>query len=337
MFNIRAVDAHVGGQVLRLITDGAPRTPGKTIAQKQSWLLRHGDSFRRAVVLEPRGHADLTAAMLVESSLPGAHAGILFMDADGQPALSGHGIIAATTIAVERGLLFSRDDRDAELEVTFETVAGLVQARARVDERGDRRRVDSVAFTTVPAFVVAPAHPVKLGSRELRVDIAFGGVFCAIVDTEAVGIPLEVSRVPDLRRFGRDLLQALNSAIDIVHPLDAAQSGVTAVIFTGPARDPEAHLRNVTVTRGGAVDRSAGGVGTAAVMAVLDAMGFLPEGQPFVHEGLLGGLLRGTPVRHVPVNDYPGLVTTIEGTAWITGEHTLLFDDDDPFRDGFRL
>jgi len=112
---------------------------------------------------------------------------------------------------------------------------------------------------------------------------------------------------------------------------------VEAAIFTGPAHDPEAHLRNVTVSRGGIVDRSASGTGTSAVMAVLEAMGFLPEGQPFVHEGLLGGLLRGTAVRRVPVGDFTGLVTAIEGTAWITGEHTFRLDDDDPFRDGFRL
>ena len=32
--------------------------------------------------------------------------------------------------------------------------------------------------------------------------------------------------------------------------------------------------------------------------------------------------------------DYPALVTEIEGSAWITGEHTFFLDDDDPFREG---
>ena len=49
------------------------------------------------------------------------------------------------------------------------------------------------------------------------------------------------------------------------------------VIFTGPPQDPEAHLRNVTVFGSGTVDRSPCGTGTSAVMAVLDAMGLLPE------------------------------------------------------------
>ena len=335
--HIRAIDAHVGGQPLRLIVDGAPRLVGSSLRDRQAWLARHADAFRRAVVLEPRGHGDLTAAMLVEPSLPSAHTGLVFLDADGYPPMSGHGVIAAATIAVEQELLFSRDDAGPEVALTIETVAGLIQARARVEERAGARRVDSVAFTNVPAFVVSPSHPVKLGSRELRVDIAYGGAFYAIVDTEAIGIPLESPRLPELRRLGRDIVRSLNGGTTIAHPLDPALTGIAGVIFTGAPHDPEAHLRNITVTGSGSVDGSAGGTGTSAVMAVLDAMGLLPEGHPFVHEGLLGGLLRGTIVRSVPIGEQTGLVTSIEGTAWITGEHTLRLGDDDPFREGFQL
>ena len=279
----------------------------------------------------------MTAALLVEPTFPGAHAGLLFMDADGYPSMSGHGLIAATTIALERGLLFSTEHAEGDAHLAIETVAGLMQVHARVDTRRGSPRVDSVTFTNVPAFVAAAARPVTIGPRELRVDVAFGGAFYAIVDTEAVGIPLDPTRVPDLRRLGHDLLASLNSAQPFVHPLETAITGVSAVIFTGLPHDPEAHLRNVTVTRGGAVDRSAGGTGTSAVMAVLDAMGLLPEGQPFVHEGLLGSLLRGAAIRRTSVGEYAALITEIEGAAWIIGEHIFDLDDDDPFRDGFRL
>ncbi len=30
-------------------------------------------------------------------------------------------------------------------------------------------------------------------------------------------------------------------------------------------------------------------------------------------------------------------VPEIEGSAWITGDHVFVIDDDDPLRDGFRL
>jgi trans-L-3-hydroxyproline dehydratase len=329
---IRTIDAHVGGQPLRLVVDGAPRLTGRTMAQKRDALRRLGDRVRRAVVLEPRGHADMCAALLTEPVSPGAHAGLLFMDGDGWPPVSGHAVIAVTTIALERGLIVT----DGET-LTFDTSAGTVAAQARVEVHGTRRRVDSVAFTNVPSFVLSPGRAVRLGSRELRVDVAFGGLFYAIADSEATGIPLDGARLPELRRLGVEIRAALNGAGDVEHPADPSLSGIAGVTFTGPPQDPEAHLRNVTVSGRGAVDRSPSGTGTSAVMAVLDAMGLLPDRETFVHEGLLGSLFRGRIARRTRVGDLPAIVPEIEGTAWITGEHALVVDDDDPLKEGFQL
>ncbi len=314
-----------------------PRALGKTLPARREWLRRRADHLRRALLLEPRGHTDMTAALLTEPVSPGAEAGILFMDGAGYPSMSGHAIVAAATIAIERRLFFSRNADGGDVRLAFDTPAGGVAVRARVRQRGDARRVDAVTFTNVPAFVHAPGQPVRLGSRDLRVDVAFGGAFYAIVDTEAIGIPLSVSRLPDLRRLGADIRRSLEGAAAVQHPIEPSIAGIAGVIFTGPPNDPEAHLRNVTISGAGAADRSAGGAGTSAVMAVLDAMGLLPQDQPFVHEGLTGSLLRGRPVRRTQVGDYPAVVTEIEGSAWITGEHTFEIDDDDPLREGIAL
>lgn len=335
---IRTIDAHVGGQPVRLIVEGAPPASGRSAPAFRDWLRSRRDHLRRGVVLEPRGHRDMTAALLTLPSSPGSDAGVVFMDAQGYPDVSGHGIMGAAVIAIERGLLMPAHAGEPDLRVVFDTAAGTVHVRARVDDRAAmRRRVDSVAFTNVPAFVHSAGRPVRIGGRELRVDIAYGGAFFAIVDTEAVGIPLALSTLPALRRLGVDLLEALNAGDAVVHQLTASVAGVSGVIFTGPPQDPEAHLRNVTITRGGIADRSACGAGTSAVMAVLDAMGLLPEDQPFVHEGLSGLLLRGRALRRTQVGEVPALVTEIEGSAWITGEHTLVFDDEDPFREGLDI
>jgi proline racemase len=332
--SIRTIDAHVGGQPLRLIVEGLARPSGRTLAQKRDWVIKHADFVRRAVVREPRGHADMVAAVLTEPVSPEAHAGLIFMDAVGYPPISGHGVIAAATLAIERGLFFSRqDDDEAEMRIVFDTPAGTVHARARCVTRSGGRRVDSVAFTNVASFVHTASRVVRLHTREIRVDVAFGGAFYAIVDTEAIGIPLRTGRVADLRRLGAEIQQSLNAAYQVDHPTEPAVAGVAGVIFTGPPEDPEAHLRSVIVSAG-TVDRSPGGTATAAVMAVLDAMGLLPDDQTFVHESLTGALFRGRAVRHTLIGDIPALVPEIEGAAWITGEHTFLLDDDDPFREG---
>jgi proline racemase len=351
---LKTIDAHVAGEPLRLVTEGLPRPSGKTMAQKRDWMKRHADPLRRAVVLEPRGHRDMCAAMLTEPVSPGAHAGIIFLQNDGYSAISGHGIIGVATIALERGLLYvSREIEDASTTratgprtglttgpdpgLVFDTVAGTVHARARVESRGGHPRVDSVAFTNVPSFVLSGGHAVRVGARELRVDIAFGGVFYAIADTEAIGIPLTGPRLPDLRRLGVEIRASINAAGRIAHPVDADLSGVAGVIFTGPAQDPEAHLRNVTIFGDGAADRSPCATGTTAVMAVLDAMGLLHDDQPFVHESVVGTLHRGRIVRRTQVGDLPAILAEVEGTAWITGEQTLYVDEDDPFKEGFQI
>jgi proline racemase len=329
---IRTIDAHVGGEPLRLVVDGAPHLSGTTMVRKRDALRRRGDALRRAIVLEPRGHADMCAAMLTEPVSPGADAGVLFMDGDGFPSLSGHALIAVATIALERGLIGGSGET-----LTIDTVAGTVQLQARVETHGGRARVDAVAFTNVPAFVASPGHAVRIAARDVRVDIAFGGVFYAIADTEAIGIPLDARRLPELRRLGVDIRAALNAAGGIAHPADPSIAGVDGVIFTGPPNDPEAHLRNVTVFGAGAIDRSPSGTGTSAVMAVLDAMGLLPDGQTFVHESLIGSLYRGRIVRRTQVGELPAIVPQIEGAAWITGEHTFYVDDDDPLKEGFTV
>lgn len=333
---VKTVDAHVGGQTLRLVVDGMPHPLGRTMRDKRVWLRKRADRLRRALVLEPRGHADIVAALLTEPVSPEAHAGILFMDGAGFPAMSGHGIIAAATIAVARDLFVSRDEALADVRLAFDTPAGVVHTLVRADGGGTGRRIHSVVFTNVPAFVHTAAQPVRLGHRELRVDVAFGGVFYAIVDTEATGVALRGDRLNDLRRLGVELQAALNSATEIAHPIDRDVKGVSGVIFTGPPADPEAHLRSVVVG-GSVVDRSPGGTATAAVMAVLDAMGLLADDRQFVHESITGTLFRGRAVRHTVVGEMPALIAEIEGSAWITGEHTFLIDEDDPLREGLNL
>ena len=333
----RTIDAHAGGQVLRLVVEGVPRPHGRTPAQQRTWMKRHHDATRLALVRPPRGHLDLTAAILTETTSPDAHAGLLFMDAAGYPAMSGHGIIAAATIAIERGLFFSRDSSDEHAGIVFETPAGTVRCDARLAGHGGSRRVDRITMAGPPSFVHAASQSVTVGARRIRVDVAYGGAFFAIVDSEATGIPLTGARLPDLRRLGMEICASLDAAARPVHPLTADLSGISGVVFTGPPQDPEAHLRNVMVSSAGAADVSPCAAGTAAVMAVLDAMGLLPVDHAFVHEGLSGALLRGRIRQRTQVGDAPAILAEIDGSAWVIGEHTFFLDEEDPFREGMGL
>ena len=331
MTTIKTIDAHVAGEPLRLVVHGFPSPPGRTMLAKRTWASRHADQVRRIVMLEPRGHADMQGAVLTEPVNPGSHAGLLFMHSDGYGTLSGHGVMAAATIACERGLLTTRD---VSHRIVFDTPAGTVRVTIT---RGDADRIERVAFSGVPSFVLHPGVDVQLPGRRLRADIAFGGAFFAIVDAESAGVPVDGSRLGELRRVGMDIAAAVEARMAIEHPLDPALEGIDGTIFTAPPHAAGADLRNAVVSAAGAVDRSPSGTGTAAVMAVLHAMGLLTGGQRFVHEGLLGTTLVGRIAGRTRVADLDALVPAIEGAAWITGEHTFVASEADPLRAGFRL
>jgi trans-L-3-hydroxyproline dehydratase len=134
-----------------------------------------------------------------------------------------------------------------------------------------------------------------------------------------------------------EIKYAIEAAHTIVHPLEPGLRGVYGTIFTGPPSDSHADLRNVTIFAEAEVDRSPCGTGTAAVMAVIDAMGLLADDRPFVHESVIGTRFKGRVSGRTLVGEHEAIVPAIEGSAWITGEHTFLIDEDDPLRDGFRL
>jgi proline racemase len=332
----RTLDAHAAGEPLRLILDGYPAPKGRTMLEKRAWVKKHADGIRRALMLEPRGHADMYGAVLTEPVTPGADTGILFMHNEGYSTMCGHGIVAVTTMAIERGLVHPKEPN----RIVYDSPAGPVHARAYVSQReseGGRLRVDRVAFDNVPSFVFAPGLPVRLGNREVRVDVAFGGAFYAIVDAEAAGLPITPAKLPELRRVGMEIKHAVEAAATVVHPLDKGLNGIYGTIFTGPPGRSDADLKNVTIFADAEVDRSPCGTGTCAVMAVIDAMGLMPPGRPFGHESLIGTLFNGRVTGRTRVGDFGAILPELEGSAWITGEHVFLVDDEDPLKGGFRL
>ena len=135
-----------------------------------------------------------------------------------------------------------------------------------------------------------------------------------------------------------EIKHAVEKAVTVEHPLEPQLQGIYGTIFTGQPSDESADLRNVTIFADAEVDRSPCGTGTAAVMAVLSAMGILGSpGQVFTHESIIGTKFRGRIAETTSVGDLAAIVPEIEGEAYITGENTWIVDDRDPLKHGFRL
>ena len=328
---IRTLDAHAAGEPLRLIVDGVPSPDGATMLEKRAWAMKRLDHFRRALMLEPRGHADMYGALLTEPVTADGHAGVLFMHNEGWSTMCGHGIIAVTTMAVDRGLITGSSN-----EIRYDTPAGRVVAHATLTSGKNGSRVSSVSFVNVPSFVFEAGLPVVVAGRTLRVDVAFGGAFYAIVDAESAGLPILAARLAELRALGMAIAREVERLRRVVHPIDEGLSGIYGTIFTGPPQG-EADLRNVTVFADAEVDRSPCGTGTAAVMAVLSEMGVLMDDSSFVHESIVGTTFTGRVTGRTRVGEREAIVPAIEGSAWVTGEHAFHIDGDDPLKAGFRI
>jgi proline racemase len=301
---------------------------------RRDWATARADDIRRALMLEPRGHADMCGAVLTEPVLPGSHAGVLFMHNAGYHALSGSGIVAVATIVLERGLLMPGGDGGT---IVFDTAAGIVRVTAHRTHPADSTRVERVSYVNVPSFVLSAGLPIKLGSRTIRVDVVFAGAFYAIVDSEAAGLGVNPALALELRRVGSEIRDAVEAARAVAHPIESRLDGLDGVIFTAPPSSDSADIRSVTVFANGAIDRSPGGNSTAAIMAVLAAMGLLGEDAPFTHEGITGSRFAGRIHSRTMVGEYEAIVPVLESTGWITGEHSFVIDETDPMRGGFLL
>lgn len=330
---VRAIDAHAGGAGVRLVVDGFPPLRGRSLTQRRAWIdSRPG--LVAALVREPRGHPDLLAAVFTEAVAPQAVAGLLCLGTELTPHLSGAGLIAATTIALERGLLMSATP-DA---FSIETPAGLVAVRPRTTVDGGRCIVHEVAYRPPPAYVAQAGLPVVVDGRRLRADIVWASGWYVIVDREALGVPPERDWADAVRRSARRLLEVLEPQVRTwPAPPDAAAT-LDAVVLTGPPGRADADLRSVTVYADGTIDRSPSGGGTVAVLAILDAMGMLQEDdRGLQHEGPAGLTFQARVVERRRLGEHSAIVAEVTGAAFVTAEQTLVLDPRDPLVGGFEV
>jgi len=151
--------------------------------------------------------------------------------------MCGHGIVAVTTMAIERALIRPREPAGSS---TTRLPVPCTPARTSASgKRGGRGiRVDRVAFDNVPSFVFA-AGCGRVGNREVRVDVAFGGAFYAIVDAEAAGLPITPARLPELRRVGME--SSTPSKPQRPSSIRGQSlNGIYGTIFTGPPERSDA-------------------------------------------------------------------------------------------------
>jgi len=328
---LSVIDYHTEGEPMRIVVGGAPPIPGDTLMARSEHLAAHGRELLGFTLYEPRGHAAMCGAILTEPVTPGADAGVLFIEPLGPVHMCGHGAIALGAMLVESGRVAAPE---GAATVTLETPAGLVSCRVRA-RAGEP---SAVTIRNVPAFSAGLDLTVDVpGLGAVRFDLAYGGHFYALVEAAACGLSLEPAEAPRLVEVGERIRAAIEEQGPLVHPAMPAAGGLLYVQFYGPARRPDAQLRNAVVVAPAGLDRSPCGTGTSARLANLHARGRLEVGQAFGHESIIGTLFTGRIVALTDVAGTPAVVPEITGRAWMIGRSTLSLDPSDPFPGGFLL
>jgi proline racemase len=340
---ISVVDAHAGGEPGRVVIAGVHDVPGATMLEKRNHLAEHGDRLRRLLLREPRGYPAMCANVILPATDPKADAGFVIMEQAEYPAMSGSNTICTATVLIESGLVRVTEPIT---ELLLEAPAGLIRVRAEVLDG----RARSITFENVPAFAIELNTPVEVpGLGRVKVDVAWGGMFFAIVEAAALGVELTPAHGAEIVRLGEMLKAAARQQIPVAHPEHAEISGISIVELTAPPIVAGAHGRNTVVVSSGVLDwarpesftgvldRSPCGTGTCARMAVLHARGKLGIGEDYVHEGILGTTWTGRLLRETTVGPYRAVVPQLTGSAWITSRGELVVDEADPFPEGFTV
>ncbi len=328
---ITAFDAHTAGEPVRVIVAGLPYIRGNTIVEKKKYFIDNMDQTRRFLMLEPRGHRNMYGAVLTEPTRDDCDLGVIFLDSGGYLDMCIHGTIGVVKVALETGLIKTREPTTL---VSFNTPAGIVTAEAVVEGN----HVGAITIRNVPSFLYR--SDVKIESPEfgsVKVDIAFGGNFYAIVDANDLGTRVESQYADKLVSLGLAIKDTINEKINVEHPLEHHINRINLVEICDKPRKPNSTYRNTVIFGAGQLDRSPCGTGTCAKMATLYAKGSLRVGEQVVSESIIDTLFRGRIIGETRIGDFKAIIPEISGEAYLTGIHQFVTESEDPLRDGFLV
>lgn len=326
---LQLAEVHCEGEIGKVITGGVLGVPGATMLDKMNYINEVDDSLRRLVTLEPRGCLQMSVNLLLPPTRPEAHAGFIVLQADKAHPMSGSNCICVVTALLELGMLPMQEPSTC---VVLDTPAGLVTANARC-EGG---RCLSVSLDMVPAFVEQldlPIHTQAYGT--LKVDIAFGGVYYALVDVEHVGLQITPENARQLAEAGVALKSIINAQVRVQHPSLDSVNEVAYVMFRH--RVNERTYQTCTTLPPGRVDRSPCGTGSSANLATLAARGLAAAGDQLTSRSTIGGEFQVELLGHTDVAGRAAVLPRITGRAWLYGLQQLGVDPNDPLAAGFML
>ncbi|KAI5619789.1 trans-3-hydroxy-L-proline dehydratase [Silurus asotus] len=331
---LSVVDMHTGGEPLRIIISGYPTVQGDTVLAKRRYVRDHLDHLRKLLMFEPRGHYDMYGALLVESEIPEADLGVLFMHNEGYSTMCGHAVIALGRFAIDYGLV--KTPTSPETQINIHCPCGLVKAFVEYSNG----KTGAVKFHSVPAFAFVTDVKITVpGYGEITVDISYGGALYAFVNAEIFGLDVNKSQTRDLVDAATAVTNAVKAQVKLYHPVSEDLAFLYGTILTDGKDDfSDEPTANVCVFADAQVDRSPTGSGVTARIALQYHKGLigLHKTRSF-KSGTTGTIFTGKAIQETKCGEFSAVVVEVAGHAYYSGITSFTLENEDTLKNGFLL
>ncbi len=329
--HITSLEMHTGGEPLRVITGGFPELKGETILEKRQYCLQNHDDLRKALIFEPRGHADMYAALITESERATSHFGVLFLHNEGYSTMCGHAIVALSKAAVEANVI---EVVEGENELRIDSPAGLITSYIQVKNGV----VTNIHFNNVASFLALEQQQVQVeGLGLVTFDLAYGGAFYAYVNEDTLDLDMSQDNTMAIIETGKRIKKAVENQFPIEHPFQTELSFLYGVIFISHKQtiSSDAHSRNICIFAEGELDRSPTGTGVSGRIAIHYAKNELALNESVKIESILGSYFDVKAIATTQFGPHKAIIPQVAGMAHITGKSEFYIDPSDPLKQGF--
>ena len=326
---IPVMDMHTAGEPVRIFDAAGLGVQGATILQKRRDMGDRFDHLRRAMMLEPRGHADMYGAILTPPSDPAYDAAVLFTHNSGYSTMCGHATVALGRFLYDQARVQGR----TQTRFTLECPCGPVAIEITPDT--DPAAAPVVRFESVESFALTLDDGIDLqGFGQVQFDVGYGGAFYAILPSDRLGLNFHQTPLIQLVEAAGKLVAELRATRSFRHPEEPELSFLYGAILTDSDRLAPGRLTHNLCWFGEAqIDRSPTGSGVSARLAVAHARGQIARGDSIPFAGASGQTFEGAVAR--PTEH--GITAAVSGRAYYMARSELILEAQDPFIHGFTL
>ncbi|KAJ7844791.1 proline racemase [Mycena olivaceomarginata] len=336
---IKVVDMHTSGEPTRIVVNGYPQLEGETLLEMRRCAREKHDDIR---------HTEMYGAILIaETELTrrgDADIGVLFCHNEGYSTMCGHATIALGRFLVDTHDLSIFPHRD---KLPHDEATGVHTD----DGHSDATR--PVSFLGVPSFVTARDLEVDIPPSvqwkrlrdaqrsRVKVDIAYGGAFYALVSAAELGFPAgvrgDVRTLAEFDEAAAALKRILAPRTELyAHPSEPDLEYLYSVMVVEET-SPEGET-GLCFFADQQIDRSPTGSCVMARVALAVDQGRLQIGEGRKYESIVSVLHDGNGFRGTAVERGPeGVIVKVEGGAFYTGAASFVVEEHDMMPDGFTL